>query len=375
MAKRMTIMLISVAVFLTGIGLVKYTQIRAAIAQGKSYSPPPAAVTTVVAKQETWRTTLRAIGTITAVQGVELSADLPGVVARIEFESGQHVHKGDVLVRLDTSQEQAQLAAAQSRLRLAKLQLERMRGLRDKGVISQAEFDRTDAEATQNEAQVNEVSATIERKTIRAPFSGIIGLREVNLGQYVKAGEPIAPLQSLDPVYADFAVPQQSMSDLHVGSEITVSNEGAKGATFKGRLSAINSVIDRSTRNVQVQATLPNPEGKLLPGMFVEVHVDVGKSSEVVALPTSAIGYAPYGDYVYIVEEVKPESGDSYLGVRQQFVKLGDERGDQVAIIKGLESGQEVVSSGVFKLRNNAAVQVSNDVQPANNPAPDPEDS
>lgn len=374
MRKRMIITLVAVAVFLTGLGFVKYNQIQAAIAQGASYTPPPEAVTTIVAAQAEWQVTLGAIGSVTAVQGVMVSADLPGLVASIEFESGKRVGAGDILVRLDTKQEQAQLAAAEAQQRLTRLNLERMLVLQAEKVAAQAEFDRFEAEAMQAEARVNEIRATIARKTIRAPFSGVLGIRQVNLGQYVNPGQAIVPLQSLDPVYVDFSVPQQEMRDVRVGAELEITVEGVAGVAARGRITAINSIVDESTRNVNVQATFPNRNGRLMPGMFVEASVIVGESRPVIALPASAIAHTPYGNFVFIVEDMQGPNGQTYRGVRQQFIKLGSSRGDQIAVIEGINIGEEVVTSGVFKLRSGAAVLVSNDIQPANDPAPNPED-
>lgn len=375
MRKRMLITLIAVAVFLTALGFVKYNQIQTAIAEGASYTPPPEAVTTIVAAQDEWQVTLGAIGTVTAAQGVVVSADLPGLVASIEFDSGKRVRAGDVLVRLDTKQEKAQLAAAEAQQRLARLNFERMKVLQAERVAAQADFDRSEAEAMQAEARVNEIRATIERKTIRAPFSGVLGIRQVNLGQYVNPGQAIVPLQALDPVYVDFAVPQQEMRDVRVGAELDIKVEGVSGVAARGKITAINSVVDQSTRNVNVQATFPNRDGKLRPGMFVQARVIVGESRPVIALPASAISYTPYGDFVFIVEDMKGPNGATYRGVRQQFVKLGSARGDQVAVVDGVKIGEEVVTSGVFKLRSGAAILVSNEIQPANDPTPDPEDN
>ena len=226
----------------------------------------------------------------------------------------------------------------------------------------------------QAEARVGEIRATIERKRIRAPFSGVLGIRQVNLGQYLTAGESVVPLQSLHPIYVNFAVPQQEVGHLHAGGDVRVTAEGL-GGSLPGRITALDSIVDEATRNVQVQATLANPEGRLHPGMFVEVQVSLGAGSSVVALPTSAINYAPYGDSVFIVGEVEGAGGEKYRGVRQQFVKVGSARGDQVAVVSGVSAGDEVVTSGVFKLRNGAAVRVNNEVQPGNNPAPKPEDN
>lgn len=374
MSKRMILMLAAAVTVIVALGSVKYGQVRTAIAQASSFQPPPEAVTTIVARQEAWATSLSAIATVNAVQGVTVSADLPGIVARIAFESGRAVGKGDVLVVLDTSQERAQLAAAEAARDLARLNFERHRGLVEKGVTSRADFDRWGAELKQAEARVNEILATIDRKTIRAPFSGTLGIRQVDLGQYLDAGDPIVPLQSLDPIYVDFAVPQQAVAAMRPGATVEVSDEGG-AVTATGRVSALDSVVDEATRNVRVQAVFDNRDGLLRPGMFVEARVTTGAGAPVVALPASAISYAPYGDSVFVVEELAGPDGATYRGARQQFVKLGPARGDQVAVISGVEAGAEIVTSGVFKLRNGAAVHVDNQVQPANSPAPTPENS
>jgi membrane fusion protein (multidrug efflux system) len=357
------------------LGAVKTLQVQAAIAQASSFLPPPEAVTTIKARQEQWPATIAAIGTVHAVRGVTVSADLPGVVESITFESGRPVREGDVLVRLDTRQERAQLAAAESQRDLAHLNLDRVRGLVGQGIVAQAELDRASAEHKQAEARVGEIRATIDRKRIRAPFGGVLGIRQVNLGQYLNAGDPIVPLQALDPLHVTFSVPQQQLGQIRMGGEVQVTAEGQPGGPAAGRLTAIDSVVDEATRNVQVQVTLDNPGGRMRPGMFVQARVLVGEAASVVTLPASAISYAPYGDSVFVVADMKGAAGAPYTGVRQQFVKLGGARGDQVAVLSGIEAGAEVVTSGAFKLRNGAAVQVNNDVQPSNNPAPKPEDN
>jgi membrane fusion protein (multidrug efflux system) len=363
------------AAFVAALGFVKFQQIQTAIAQGAAFQPPPEAVTTIVAQREEWPAAFSAIGTIAAVQGVTVSADLAGTVERIAFESGQSVREGDLLVQLDTRQEQAQLAAAEAQRELARLNIERMRDLLDERVISRAEFDRAVAEDRQSDARVEETRAAIERKTIRAPFSGVLGIRLVNRGQYMAAGDAIASLQSLRPIYVNFGVPQQDASQVRVGREVLVTTDESSAAALRGRVTAIDSTVDEGTRNIQVQATLANSDGRLRPGMFVQTELRVGASRPVVALPASAISYAPYGDSIFIVGDLKSPNGQTYRGVRQQFVKLQGSRGDQVAVISGVSPGDEVVTSGVFKLRNGAAVVVNNDVQPENNPAPTPEES
>jgi len=375
MAKRMVIMLLAMAAFIGIVGFVKFRGIKAAAESSSSFQPPPEAVTTIVTRQEQWQATLGAIGTVAAVNGVTVSADLPGVVRKIAFESGAWVEAGEVLAHLDTRQEQAQLTAARARLDLARLNLDRVRGLREQGINSQTEFDAAEAELKQAGGIVDEIGATIERKTIRAPFSGMLGIRQANLGQYLTSGDPIVPLQSLDPIHVNFGVPQQELGRLRAGGEVRVSAEGLPDADPAGRITAIDSIVDEATRNVRVQATLKNPKHRLRPGMFVTVRVMLESRDSVVALPASAISYAPYGDSVFIVEDLKGPNGQAYRGVRQQFVKLGGARGDQVAVVSGIAPGAEVVTSGVFKLRNGAAVEVNNDVQPANDPRPAPEDN
>jgi membrane fusion protein, multidrug efflux system len=374
MAKRMIVMLAVTAMFVAALGFVKFRQIQTAIAQGASFQPPPEAVTTIVTRQEAWPATVNAIGTVAAVQGVAVSADLPGTVERIAFDSGKWVREGEVLALLDTRQEQAQLAAAEAQRELARLNFERMQGLLNERVISQAEFDRAVADERQTDARVGEIRAVIERKTIRAPFGGLLGLRQVNLGQYLSAGDALATLQSLNPIYVNFGVPQQAAPEMRVGRAVRVSGDALAGA-LAGRVTALDSVVDPSTRNVQVQATFANPDGRLRPGMFVQTEIVLSQSRAIVSLPASAISYAPYGDSVYVVADLKDPKGQTYRGVRQQFVTLGGTRGDQIAVVSGVNAGDEVVTSGVFKLRNGAAVLVNNKVRPANDPKPKPENS
>jgi len=375
MAKRMILMLVVTVVVLATLGFVKFKQVQTAVQAAASFAPPPEAVTSVVAKQEVWPDSLSVIGSMEAVHGVVVSADLPGTVSKINFQSGQAVKEGDVIVELDTRQERAQLAALEAQRDLARINFGRTQKLVDEGVISRQEYDTSVASQKQTEANVGEIRATIERKTVRAPFSGILGIRKVNLGQYLAAGNPIVQLQSLNPIYVDFGVPQQSGSQVKVGGNVTVTAQDLAGKEFTGHVTALDSVIDEATRNYQVQATLANPQGKLKPGMFVQVAMHYGTARDAVTLPASAINYAPYGDSVFIITDLKDPKGNSYRGVRQQFVKIDGSRGDQVAVVSGVKPGDEVVSSGVFKLRNGAAVTINNKVQPENNPAPKPQDS
>ena len=375
MAKRLILMLVVMAAILGGLGFVKFRQVEAAIAQGAAFQMPPTAVTTVVAQRETWPSTLTVIGTAAAIQGVTVSADLPGTIDKIQFESGQWVQKGDILVELDTRQERAQLANIEAQRDLARINFNRAQELVKAGVISHSEYDNATAQQKATEAQVGDVQAAIARKTIRAPFSGLVGIRQVSLGQYLAAGQAIVALQSVDPIYVNFGVPQQDTSVMTPGHVVRVTNGELPGMAFSGRITALDSVVNEQTRNIQVQVTLANKENKLRPGMFVQVELPLGQPRQVVPLPASAINYAPYGDSVFIVTEMKDAKGNTYRGVRQQVVKVEGSRGDQVAVISGINPGDEVVSSGVFRLRNGASVQVNNTVKPENSASPKPEDS
>ena len=373
MKKRMLLMLVVVIAFIAIVGAFKFFQIKKAIAQGSSYQPPPEAVTTVIASSEQWSATLQAIGTVTAVNGVTVTADLPGVIERIDFDSGRSVSKGSVLVVLDAKQERAQLASAQAQLNLDRVNLGRQKGMLEAKIIPQAMYDTAAAQYKQSDAKVDELRATIERKIIRAPFDGVLGIRQVNLGQYLAGGAPVVSLQSLRPAYVNFSVPQQEIGNLIIGSQVQVNADN--GTVETGKVTAFEPVIDEATRNGKVQASFPNSDGKLHPGMFVEAHFAHGAPTMAITLPISSISYAPFGDSVFIVDDEKGPDGKTYRGVRQQFVKLGDTRGDQVAVLTGVKPGEEVVTSGVFKLRPGAAVTVNNTVQPGNSAKPKPEDS
>jgi len=375
MAKRLILTLVAMAAVLGGLGFVKFRQVEVAIAQGAAFQMPPTAVTTVVAQRETWPSTLTVIGTVAAIQGVTVSADLPGTIDKIHFESGQWIHEGDILVELDTRQERAQLANLEAQRDLAGINYGRAQELVKAGVISRSEYDNATAQQKATEAQVGDIRAAIARKTIHAPFTGLLGIRQVSLGQYLAAGQSIVALQSLDPIYVNFGVPQQNIAQMRPGRVLRVTNGDLPGMAFSGRITALDSVINEQTRNIQVQATFTNKQDQLRPGMFVQVELPVGQSREVVPLPASAINYAPYGDSVYVVTQMKDAKGNPYRGVRQQVVKVEGSRGDQVAVISGINPGDEIVSAGVFRLRNGAPVLVNNTVKPENSASPKPEDS
>ena len=374
-ARKWIFAIAAVAALFGGLGAFKYFQIRAAIAGHMTFSMPPEAITTVVVKEQQWPGTLTAVGSIKPVNGLTIRADLAGNVVSIGFESGAKMRKGDLLVQQDISEEQAQLRAAQARQQLTEANLRRFKGLLDKRVSSQSDYDATAAEYLQAQAKCQEISAVIEKKTIRAPFDGMAGIRLVNDGEYLQPGQQIVPFQSMSPIYANFSLPQQNLADVRIGSVVKVAPSGAGGKVFEGKVTAVNSVVDEATRNFLVQATLENPEGLLRPGMYVGVEVVLPGTKPVLAVPATSISYAPYGDSVFVVKEMADEkSGKKYSGVDQQFIKLGEARGDQVEIVSGIQAGDEIASSGIFKLRPKASVMVNNQVQPPTDLAPQTED-
>lgn len=375
MWKRMLVMLGLVVLFGTGIALVFLHNFHAKMAAYAKMTPPPAAVTTLTAKPQTWQPMLNAVGSLKAVNGVLVSTDLAGIVSEIAFESGKPVQKGALLVRLDTKQEEAQLAAAQARLDLAQVSLNRKKDLLDKKAASQADYDAAAAEARQAAAAADEIRALIARKTITAPFDGIAGIRQINVGQYLNAGVSIVPLESSDPIYVEFSIPQQSLGEIALQKKIHLTATGLTNKTFDGEITAIDSRVDESNRNIQIEATVRNPEGRLRSGMFVNVEVLLPETSGVLAVPASAVSYTPYGDSVYLVKEGKSKDGKPERQAVQQFVKLGPTRGDQVSVLKGIHEGDEVITSGAFKLRPNIPVQVNNSVQPDNKEHPQPPDT
>ena len=356
-----------VAVFLA-LGGVKAAQIKKAASS--PHTLPPIGVATFESRAETWRPTLNAIGTLAPVQGVTISAEIDGTVVRVAAENGATVKAGDLLVELDTSVERSQVAAAEARAELAKINIDRTRGLFEQKAISRSEFDAATAAYKQAGAEVAALRAVIGKKQVRAPFEGRVGIRVINLGQYVGRGAPLMPLQRLDPVYVNFSLPQRHLPALAIGQRLGLQVDAFAGRRFDATVSAINAEVDAVTRNIFVQATVPNPREELRSGMFARVEVELPGGDQVVVVPATAIAYASYGNSVYVVERMKGPDGAEYLGVRQQFVKLGGTRGDLVGIVDGLKPGQKVVSTGVFKLRNGAEVQINDSVQPSANSAP-----
>ena len=369
MWKRLFIMLVVVDLFIAGLIVFQVHKIMTAMSEGPKHAPPPPSVSTLVAKGQNWQPMLTAIGSLKSINGVEVSTDLPGIISQIAFESGAAVKKGDLLIRLDTKQEQAQLRSAEARRDLSALNLARQRGLLAKKATAQSEYDSTAAQARQDEAAVEEAKALLARKTITAPFDGVLGIRQVDLGQYLTGGTPIVTLQSQNPIHVNFSVPQQNLSEIAIGKKIRLKASGVGEQEFEGEITAINSKVDESTRNVLVEGTVANPERKLRAGMFVDVQVLLPEQTGVIAIPSSSINYAPYGDSVFIVTS---GSTAGTKQVEQHFIKLGPTRGDQIAILGGVHEGDEVVTSGVFKLRSHAPVLINNEVQPGNEANPKP---
>ena len=378
--KYLVFFIVSLGLFLAivfGFGFVKFTQIQGFITMAKSgaFEPPPTAVTTDVAKQSEWQPTLESVGTATAVNGVTVSTDLAGIVRQIAFESGNKVRAGDLLVRLDTTQEEAQLHQSEAQRDFAAVTLKRDKDLVEKHAISQSDYDNAEAAYRQGQAAVDQFNALIARKTLRAPFDGVAGIRQVNLGQYLKEGDPIVALQAFDPIYVNFSLPQQDLSKLAVGQPVALHVDAFEDQSFDGTITAINSMVDQATRNIQVQATFKNPDWRLRPGMFAKVSVIMSEKQNVVAIPATAIHYAPYGDSIFVVSEMKDPQGKEYKGVKEQFIKIGQSRGDMIAIVSGLKPGEEVVTSGVFRLKSGARVTVNNQIKPGTDLAPNPADS
>jgi len=370
MVKKIGLTLLGLVCLIGLLGWSKIAQFKAMGAQ--SHGPQPDSVSTAEVKEESWQPTFDAVGSVTAVQGVVVSAEMAGKVTRIAFESGAEVKEGDVLVEFDTSTEQAQLRSAEAVARLAELSLVRARDLLEKQSTSQADLDAAEAQAAGAKAQEENIRAVIAKKTIRAPFTGRVGIRQANLGQYLASGDPIVVLQSLDPVYVDFSLTQQRVSQLSAGLDVRVTSDAFTGHIFNGKLTAINPSVDPVTRSVKVQATLANTDRRLLPGMFANVAVMLPTQQRVITIPITSVIYAPFGDSVYVVEDAKEGGGKV---VRQQFVRLGEARGDFVAVTEGLKIGETVVGTGAFKLRNGSPVVIHNEYAPKPELAPKPVDA
>ncbi|HZY01985.1 MAG TPA: efflux RND transporter periplasmic adaptor subunit [Anaeromyxobacteraceae bacterium] len=351
---------------------IKGGQILTMVRAGESFVPPPESVSSAKVEAAEWETTRSAIGSLVALHGVTLGAELPGTVRQITFESGTLVKRGAVLVRLDTSAEEAQLSVAVADAAFAHLTLERARRLRQSEVNAQADLDAAVTRAAQADGTVANLKAIIAKKTIRAPFDGRIAIRQVELGQVVSPGTQIASIQSVTPIHADFWLPQQALAELRQGQRTRLRIDAFPGADWEGEITTVNSEVDPATRNVRVRATFQNGDGRLRPGMFANVEVLSSERRSVLAIPATAVIFAPYGDSVFAIEEKKDQAGKTVTVARQAFVQTGERRGDLVAVLSGLKAGDTVVSSGAFKLRNGGRVAVNNALAPEASLSPKP---
>ncbi|MEW8662873.1 MAG: efflux RND transporter periplasmic adaptor subunit, partial [Candidatus Thiodiazotropha sp.] len=371
MLKKLVFTLLGLAVLIGVPTLIKLKQFETM--GSAQMQMPPETVTSDRVRSARWPNTVSATGSLVAVQGVTVSTELGGKIEEIAFESGDRVEAGDLLVRIDVSAEVAQLRSAEAAAKLARINLDRNRDLRANKTVSQADLDTAEANYKQATAQVDNVRAAIAKKTIRAPFAGQLGIRQVNLGQIVDQGTPLVTLQTIDPIYVDFSLPQKRYAILKPGTDIRVTTDAAPEEHFMGKIIAVNPEIDQMTRSVRVRATLDNKGELLRPGMFANVVVLLPDEQEVLAIPATAVLYAPYGDTVFVIDEIEDEkSGDKQLLLRQQVIRLGSAKGDFVAVETGLEEGESVVTSGVFKLRPKMAVVVDNSLAPEAETEPNP---
>jgi membrane fusion protein (multidrug efflux system) len=356
---------------------VKAAQIGKLMAMGKAFQaagPPPESVNVAIAGEQTWEATLTTVASLVSAKGVAVSADAAGIVTKLHFDSGTTVKQGQVLVELDTSVERAQLAAIRARRDLAEADLARSQKLASSGVIAQAEVDTNAASFKSLTAEASALSAQIAKKTIRAPFTGKLGIREVNLGQYLAPGTTVASLETSESIFADFTLPQRELGRVAVGMRVRASAEASGGLATEGTISAIDPAVDAVTRNIKLRASLLNPDEKLRPGMFMRVSVVLPERQKVLAVPLTAIVHASYGDSVFFTE-MKPvgEAKKMTKVAHQAFVKLGETRGDFVAVLDGLKPGQEIVTAGAFKLKNGIPLAVSDKVLIDPKLAPTPE--
>lgn len=388
--RRMVWMLIGAGLVFGGVFAVKWLMAKGTNDFFDNMQPPPATISDAEAKEAVWTEAAEAIGTLQAVNGTQVTTEAGGVVADIRFQSGVRVDKGDVLLMLNTRTEAATLESLEAASRLAQTQRDRFRELyQDKQLVSRAELDQRESDAASTRAQADAQRALIAQKTIRAPFSGVLGIRKVNLGQYLTPGDAIVGLQSLDPIHLNFSLPEQRLTQVREGQKIAVSIDAMPGRQFEGTINAVEPEVDVSTRNFQVQATLANTDQVLRPGTFAKVSLPLGEERKVVLVPQTAVNFTPYGNSVYVVVPApapKPGTASARpaaegknalppLIVKQRFVRTGGTRGDLVAIVNGLKPGEHVATSGLVKLRNDATVIINNKVAPASESAPKPDNS
>ncbi len=381
---RYVLAVLGLLALVAGLAAVKYTQIASLISMGHAMEkagPPPEAVNTAFTKADTWQETLDAVGNVAAARGVTVSNDAPGIVSAIYFESGKVVHEGDVLLELDSNVERSQLAAVEARRELAQINAGRTRALVATQALARTQQDNDDAVVKTSRSDVDALHAQIARKTVRAPFSGKLGIRQVNLGQYLNPGTPITSLEATDVVFVDFSLPQQLLGNVSIGMPVRVVIEGAQTPPADGAIKAIDPSIDAVTRSIKLRASLPYSQATLLPGMFAKVSVILPEKRDVVIVPAPAVVHAAFGDSLFVVDDRKDGSGNAVKGSdggpakmgRQQFVKLGERRGDFAVVTNGITAGQEIVSAGAFKLHNGSPIAISNAVEAKAELKPHPE--
>ncbi|HWG72144.1 MAG TPA: efflux RND transporter periplasmic adaptor subunit [Steroidobacteraceae bacterium] len=369
----MLIMIVGVILLVAVIGFVVVRNIMKQIAQG-SAPQPPVVVTAMTAGKQEWQPQLKAVGSLRALRGVDVTTEIAGLVREIRFKSGDEVKSGAVLVQLNADSDLAQLASLEAAADLAQTTLTRDRVQLAAQAISQAQIDGDEADLKSKRAQAAAQQAIIDKKTIRAPFSGRLGITLVNPGQYLNPGDKVVTLQTIDPIYIDFNLPQQQIGGVAVGQTVTVLSDAFRGQAFDGKVTAIDAKVDTTTRNVQIEATVANPKRLLLPGMFARAAVDSGEKQSYLTLPQTAITYNPYGATVFVTAEKKDAKGHAQLQAQQVFITPGPTRGDQVAILKGVSEGDTIVTSGQLKLKNGTPVRVDNSVQPLNDANPTPQE-
>lgn len=374
MKKNIIIAIVIVVVVFAGLAGVKVLQITKIIGFAKTYKQPPETISSAVAQQEKWQDTLTAVGSVNAEQGVMVSPEIAGTVKEIAFESGATVNQGDLLVKLDISSEEAQLRAVEAQVQLAKLNAERTKTLRAGNTVSQSELDSAEATLLQNQANADNIQATIDKKTIRAPFAGKLGIRLVNLGEQLDVGKSIVSLQSLSPVFVDFSLPQQDLSQIKTDLVVRVTTDAYPGKEFTGKLAAINPNLNTTTRSVELRAKFANTDQLLRPGMFVRAEVVLDNARNVLTIPGTAVMRAPYGDAVYVIES-QAADGVTNLVVQQKFIRTGQSHGDFVSVESGLQPGDRVVTAGAFKLHNGVGVLESNTNSPQPSLTPNPPNS
>jgi membrane fusion protein, multidrug efflux system len=369
----MIIMVLGVILLVAGIGFVVFRNIMQQIAQG-SAPQPPEVVTAMKAATQEWQPQLNAVGSLRAVRGVDVTTEIAGLVREIRFKSGDEVKAGAVLIQLNADSDLATLASLKAAADLAQTTLNRDRVQLSAEAISQAQVDGDEADLKSKRAQAQSQQATIDKKTIRAPFAGRLGITLINPGQYLNPGDKVVTLQTIDPIFMDFNLPQEQVSQVALGQSVAVLSDAYQGQTFSGKVTAIDAKIDTTTRNVQIEATVANPKKQLLPGMFGRAAVDSGDKKTYLTLPQTSITYNPYGATVFVAAEKKDAKGKSQLQAQQVFITPGPTRGDQVAILKGVSEGAMVVTSGQLKLKNGTPVRIDNSVQPSNDQNPTPQE-